>query len=218
MIGIIARKKFIRWTIFGLLIIGMVILSGIMGKIISPHLRGWETLGYLGIFLGAAFANATIIFPIPFFGFLGPLAIGLAQQNGTIWGYVEVASLYAVGATLGESVSYYVGWTGRKILGNGISVKNGKKKKISIVSSIQEGINEDIQNLGLEKRMERWLKGHGGITIFVLALQPILPFDVAGIIAGSLKYPFWKFFLFCFLGRVPKYLVLITGFDFWKLV
>jgi len=209
-----AKKRWKRWIVYGLIILTMIVLSGVLGQIIAPHLKGWEELGYVGLFSGALFANALILFPAPFFSFLGPLAIGLAQQNGTIWGYIGVASIYAVAAAIGESTSYFVGRRGRKILGNG--AKNDKNK-IPIVSWLQEGINEDIQTLGLEKRIRRWLKKYGGLMIFVLAFLPFLPFDVAGIIAGNARYPYWKFLVFCFLGRVPKYLfMLVTGFEGWE--
>lgn len=103
-----------------------------------------------------------------------------------------VVVVYSCGATLGEGVGYLVGRGGKKILGNG---------------------NPYFQ------KTEGWLKKHGKWAIFILSLQPIFPFDIVGLVAGALKYPWWKFLVFCFLGRMPKYLVFIGGFfEAWKII
>jgi len=66
------------------------------------HLRGF---GYLGAFLMAAIANATVILPIPYY----PVIARLAQALN-VWGVILAA---AAGSALGESVAYFVGRTSR---------------------------------------------------------------------------------------------------------
>lgn len=66
-------------------------------------------LGYLGAFASAAFANATVLVPVPYY----PLLIRLAQAFDP-WGVVLAA---AAGSVTGELVAYYVGRSGRQAMG-----------------------------------------------------------------------------------------------------
>jgi membrane protein YqaA with SNARE-associated domain len=58
------------------------------------------------------------------------------------------------------------------------------------------------------QRLENWMRRYGALTIFVLSVIPNPVFDLAGIAAGALHYPVWRFLLFCFLGKTVKGLVL----------
>jgi membrane protein YqaA with SNARE-associated domain len=49
-----------------------------------------------------------------------------------------------------------------------------------------------------------WMQKRGGITIFVLSVIPNPLFDLAGIAAGTLRYPVWRFLLFTWLGKTLK--------------
>lgn len=62
--------------------------------------------GYLGAFVSAAFANATVIVPVPYY----PLLIRLGQAFDP-WGVVLAA---AAGSVVGELVAYFVGRSGRQ--------------------------------------------------------------------------------------------------------
>lgn len=62
--------------------------------------------GYLGAFVSAAFANATVLVPVPYY----PLLIRLGQAFDP-WGVVVAA---AAGSVVGELVAYYVGRSGRQ--------------------------------------------------------------------------------------------------------
>jgi uncharacterized membrane protein YdjX (TVP38/TMEM64 family) len=64
--------------------------------------------------------------------------------------------------------------------------------------------------------MEGWMKRRGWLAIFVLAFVPNPIFDLAGAAAGILKYPAWKFLLFCFLGKTPRS-ILIAFAGAWAL-
>jgi membrane protein YqaA with SNARE-associated domain len=54
------------------------------------------------------------------------------------------------------------------------------------------------------ERLKVWMQQRGGITIFVLSAIPNPFFDIAGIAAGTLGYPLWRFWLFCWLGKTIK--------------
>ena len=54
------------------------------------------------------------------------------------------------------------------------------------------------------ERLHRWMQRRGALTIFVLSVIPNPLFDLAGIAAGSLRYPLWRFLLICWLGKTIK--------------
>ena len=64
-------------------------------------------------------------------------------------------------------------------------------------------------------RMENWMRQYGGWTIFVLSTIPNPLFDLAGIAAGALHYPIWRFLLICFLGKTIKGLALALAGAQW---
>jgi membrane protein YqaA with SNARE-associated domain len=100
-----------------------------------------------------------------------------------------VAVAGAAGGTLGEITGYALGRSGR-----GITSEN----KWYI-------------------RIEGWMKKKRGfLVIFLFALLPVLPLDVAGLVAGVSRYSIWKFFVACFLGKLILYFVIIqTGTWGW---
>ncbi len=183
------EKTKIKWLIFILIVILGIAASALLAEKINPYVRWLGNYGYLGILVGAFAGNATIVFPAPFLSFILPLAVTLASQNNL----VLVVLIYALGATGGEMMGYILGRGGKHIL------------------------NKDDE--WLHRKAEKWLARYGSWAIMVLTFQPIFPFDIVGIVAGTLRYPWWKFFIFCFLGRVPKYLFLISGgFELLKLL
>jgi len=84
------------------------------------------------------------------------------------------------GGALGESTAYIAGYGGAAIITH--------------------------QQSKWYARAENWMRRYGSATIFVFALTP-LPFDVAGIAAGALRFPFWKFLLATLAGRLPRSLL-----------
>lgn len=50
------------------------------------------------------------------------------------------------------------------------------------------------------------MRKYGDPTILVLAIIPNPLFDMAGMIAGVLKMPVWKFLIFCTVGKIIKML------------
>ena len=86
------------------------------------------------------------------------------------------------GATIGEITSYIAGYSGR-------------------------GIAERSKLYG---KVEDWVRRWGTMTIFIFSLVPFV-FDLAGIAAGILRFPLWKFLLVCWLGRTILYIVFAVG-------
>ena len=56
-------------------------------------------------------------------------------------------------------------------------------------------------------RIQGWLDRFGMLAIFGLSAAPLL-FDVAGLVAGVMRFPVIKFFIACFLGRSVLYILL----------
>ncbi len=81
------------------------------------------------------------------------------------------------GAAIGEMTGYMAGYSGHGI------VKNRK----------------------LYARLVKWMRKWGELGIFLLSLAPLV-FDLAGIAAGALRFPVWKFLLMCWLGRSLLYI------------
>jgi membrane protein YqaA with SNARE-associated domain len=95
---------------------------------------------------------------------------------------VFVGLAAAAGGTIGEITGYILGHSGRGLM---------PSSKIYI-------------------KAEEWIRKWGTITIFIFALVPPLPIDIVGIVAGTLRFPLWKFFLACLFGKALLY----TGMAF----
>ena len=91
---------------------------------------------------------------------------------------VLIASL---GGVLGELTAYYAGYLGKRII--------------------------HLERAPGHARLVGWMQRYGPWGIFLIALQPLLPVDVAGLLAGTTRLPLWKFLLPCWAGKFPKYLL-----------
>ncbi len=80
-----------------------------------------------------------------------------------------------VGAALGELSGYMVGVRGREALASG----------------------------RLHRRLYSLTRGRVGATLLVMAALPV-PFDVAGLWAGTVRYPLARFMAFVLAGKVLK--------------
>jgi membrane protein DedA with SNARE-associated domain len=68
-----------------------------------------------------------------------------------------------------------------------------------------------IENRQWYDRVTVWMKKYGGITILVLAFIPNPLFDIAGMVAGALRMPLWKYLVFSWIGKVGKMLLFALG-------
>jgi len=107
--------------------------------------------------------------------------IGIMVKAAELWNPVLVALAASVGGVLGEMSGYYAGYLGKRIA--------------------------QLENIPGYQRLVGWMNKHGPWGIFLISAQPILPFDVAGLLAGASKMPLWKFLLPCWAGRFLKYLL-----------
>jgi membrane protein YqaA with SNARE-associated domain len=102
------------------------------------------------------------------------LALVFAMGAALPWPLVGLAA--GAGEALGELTGYLAGFGGSAVV-------------------------EDETTYG---RLVRWMERRGGITVFALSVIPNPFFDLAGIAAGMLRYPVWRFLLFCWIGKTVK--------------
>ena len=121
----------------------------------------------------------------------GPAAIAISVlfAAATIWNPFMVGLAAAIGVSVGGLGGYFAGLLGRNVL---------------LKENFMCSINEMLCN----KNIGNWVKDKGPLVIGILALQPFLPFEVAGIVAGSLKMPIGKFFIATLAGSSIKYISL----------
>ena len=102
---------------------------------------------------------------------------------------------------------------------------------VGLVSGVAEPIGElsgylagyggsaAIEDKALYAKMERWMLRHGYLTIFILSAIPNPVFDLAGIAAGALHFPVWKFLLACWAGKTVKAIAIAyAGAESWQLL
>ena len=147
----------------------------------SPNMvEKLEGYGYFGAFLISLIGNASILLP----GIVLPLLTGLGivfYPASGIVGLVMLGLAGGVGAAIGELSGYVVGYSGRGV----------------------------VENKKLYWRLVGWVKRWGALAIFIFALVPLF-FDLVGLAAGVLRFPVWKFFLVCWLGRTILYVAFIV--------
>jgi membrane protein YqaA with SNARE-associated domain len=92
---------------------------------------------------------------------------------------VLVGVIGAAGGSIGEITGYMAGYGGRGLAGRG----------------------------RLYARVEEWMRKRGSWVIFLISA--LFWVDVAGVVAGALRFPVWKFMLFMWLGKTIKYVAVM---------
>ena len=105
--------------------------------------------------------------------------IMITTAMGAVFNPFWVAIVAGAGSALGELTGYLAGYGGQAI----------------------------IENRDWYERVSNWMKKYGDLTIFILAFIHNPLFDLAGMAAGSLKLPVWRFMLVCFLGKILKMMI-----------
>jgi len=114
----------------------------------------------------------------------------LSVLGATLPSATVVGLVGGAGAAIGEITGYVAGYSGRGLLGKG----------------------------EMYGRVEGWVKKWGALAIFLLSLFPLV-FDLAGIAAGAVRFRFWKFLLWCWLGRTILYIfIAMAGAQGWEAV
>jgi membrane protein YqaA with SNARE-associated domain len=107
---------------------------------------------------------------------------------GAVFNPILTALAAGAGAALGELTGYMVGFSGQGL----------------------------VENSALYERIRAWMVNNyrlRDLGIMVAAAIPNPFFDLAGIAAGTLKIPIWRFLLFCALGSILKMLAFALAGD-----
>jgi membrane protein YqaA with SNARE-associated domain len=108
--------------------------------------------------------------------------VAFTTAMGAIFNPVGVAIAAGLGAALGELSGYLAGFSGQAV----------------------------VERARLYERLVNWMRAHQKLTyglIVVLAFIPNPLFDLAGMAAGGLKMPVWKFLVPCAVGKILKMLM-----------
>ncbi len=128
-----------------------------------------QQAGYLGIALTALLASGSMVLPVPALAtvcaasaFLVPLYVGLLAGGAE---------------TVGELTGYFLGYSGRGVVGEG----------------------------RVSQRLGTWMRRRGWLLLFLLAFIPNPVFDLAGATAGALRYPLERFLAVVLIGKTLKF-------------
>jgi membrane protein YqaA with SNARE-associated domain len=107
----------------------------------------------------------------------------VTSMMGAVFNPFWIAIAAGTGAALGELSGYLAGFSGQAV----------------------------AQKAEIYQKMENWMRRFGAVTVLVLGFIPNPLFDMAGMIAGALKMPLWKFLLFCTIGKIGKMMLFAYG-------
>jgi membrane protein DedA with SNARE-associated domain len=167
-------------------------IAGWIRKQYLPLVGLLATLAIIAIVSIIYIKNPNIFKELETYGYGGVFVISVFLNATIILPVSNMTVIMAMGATLPSSV--IVGLVGG--IGAGIGEMTGY-----LAGRSGRGL---LAKNNMYNRVEKWVKRWGWIAIFVLSMFPFF-FDIAGIIAGAMRMPVWKFFLATWLGRTVTY-------------
>jgi uncharacterized membrane protein YdjX (TVP38/TMEM64 family) len=118
--------------------------------------------------------------------FLPVPGLAITTLVGSLINPLAVGIVAGIGQTLGEMTGYMAGYSGQGL----------------------------VERTRAYERLEGWMSRNefiAELVVFVLALIPNPLFDAAGMIAGALRFPVWKYLLAAGLGKVIKNITFAYG-------
>jgi uncharacterized membrane protein YdjX (TVP38/TMEM64 family) len=172
----------IKWLKEGLLLLGVLLLSASIALILV-HLQS-----YLKVNLqNYALLAYCIVFAVSLLSsatiFIPAPGIAIVLAAATQWDPFWVAIAAGTGDALGEITAYWAGYVGERIIVD--------------------------EHMAAYQKVMQWMQRYGAWAVFGIALVPILPFDLVGIVAGGLKLPRWKFIVATWCGKVPRVFLIV---------
>ena len=147
-----------------------------------------ERFGLIGVLIVSFVAGSTFsvtAIPVPYWLVVFTMPSILAPEWG-VFSPVWVGLTSALGASLGQLITFMIGYGGR---------------------SISEKVTAKINSRFYDRAID-WAKRHGSWAVFLMSavVNPLhLPMTIA---IAALRYPPHKFFFYCFLGVAVKSLVI----------
>jgi len=103
-------------------------------------------------------------------------SVAVVFTLGAILNPFLVGLAAGIGETMGEVTGYMAGYGGRGV----------------------------VANHRLYFMVESWMRRRGVLTMFAFSVIPNPLFDVAGMAAGAVRFPLWKFLLAVWAGKTIK--------------
>jgi len=183
---VVRQMKKGNWIYWLRLAISLIILIGLsFGLVWSLQKLGILFHLPLDKFAWLAYLSvfgATLVSSLTIIAPAPPIAILMMIAAASRWDLLLVVLAASTGGALGELSGYYAGYFGKRIA----------------VAEHVAGYN----------RVADWMNRYGSWAIFFLALQPILPFDIGGLVAGAARMALWKFLPALWAGKFLKYMIL----------
>ncbi len=158
---------------------GLILVIAIMAGVLYFNMRCPERIEELKNYGYLGAFIISIVFNATIILPAGNMLIQMAL-GATVLSPVLVGLVGGAGAAIGEITGYIAGRSGR-------------------------GLVAKSQIYG---RVEGWVRKWGVLTIFAFSVVPFV-FDLVGIAAGALRFPFWKFFAACLMGRIILYVFIV---------
>jgi uncharacterized membrane protein YdjX (TVP38/TMEM64 family) len=108
--------------------------------------------------------------------------VAFTTAMGAIFSPIGVAVAAGLGAAIGELSGYLAGFSGQAVL----------------------------ERAPLYERLTVWMKKHQNLAYLMITTVAFIPnplFDLAGMAAGALKLPLWKFLIACAIGKIFKMVI-----------
>ena len=105
--------------------------------------------------------------------------VALTVAMGAIFNPLGVAIAAGSGAAIGELSGYLAGFSGQAV----------------------------IERAAYYEKLTGWMREHPNLSYFAILILAFVPnplFDLAGMAAGALKMPIWKFLIPCLIGKTLK--------------
>lgn len=110
-------------------------------------------------------------------------ALAITCTTATFLDPAAVAVIAGLAGTLGELTGYFLGYSGSGV----------------------------FERRRFYHRVEGWMRRRGWLLLFVISAVPNPLFDVAGIAAGALRYPLWRYLVAVGLGKQVKFFMVAYG-------
>ena len=174
----------IRWQRLAVTVALFAVVSLALGVVLSRYLSSLsaDIFGNAWLAYGGVFIISLLVNAS---SLPLPFAVSIMIAMSVHWNPVLVALFASLGAGFGELSGYYAGYLGKKV-----------------------AIPEETPGY---KTVKNWIGRYGWLAIALLSFQPIIPFEIGGLLAGVTRMPVRKFLPALWLGRFPKYILFIYG-------
>ena len=167
----------------------------------APQRFGWKHVASLGFAIGVTLAififreHLRNLDKLAYLGAFLAMLVGNATLILPVPGLIFVFALghtlnpllvgliAGPGAALGEMTGYIAGYGG----------------------------SAAVDDFKVYTRIKGWMEKYGLVPITVLAAVPNPLFDMAGIVSGSLRIPWWKFLVAAWIGKTIQALIIAYG-------